>query len=123
MDILHVAPRDIPPWSQHASAASLVEGATYFRVGYFDRDLHVPFMDPVVFVGRNLGEGDSAKLYFQTLESHMAGVRLGSPDHEAGDFHRVSEDTPFVYEYERALDELLRCSRRRAQDRATESGV
>ena len=122
MDILHFGPRDVPRWGQHASAASLVVGATYFRVAYFDRDLHNPFMEPLIFIGRNLGEGDSGMFYFQTLESHMDGVRFGSPDHEAGDFHRVSEGTPFVYEYERALDELLRCSRRRAEDEAARNG-
>ena len=47
----------------------------------------------------------------QDAESYLAGVRYDDrtrkrPDID-GEVHRVSSGTPFVYEFEKALDRLL----------------
>jgi hypothetical protein len=89
MDTVHFPGRDVPPYAEYAAAENLVEGGIYFRVGFVDRNLHIPTMEPVVFIGRDLAEGDSGVLYFQDAGSHMAGVRFGSPDQDEAEFHRA----------------------------------
>jgi hypothetical protein len=110
----HFEGREVPCDSEYAPASSLIEGHIYFTVSFVDRELLVPSMVPLVFIGRDLDEGDSGMLYFQDAASHVAGVRFGSADQDEAEFHCVHVDTPFVYEYERALDRLLWCSMERA---------
>ena len=77
----------------------------------------VPELDPLVFIGRNLEPGDSGRLYFQDADSYRSGNRYGKRgDRKDGGeikIHVVEENVPFVFEFERALDVLLRCSLKR----------
>jgi len=116
METVHFPGRDVPPYAEHTVAEDLVEGQTYFSLDFVDRDLHIPAMKPLVFIGRDLGQGDSGMLYFQDAGSHRAGVRFGSRNQDDADFYYVEKDTPLVDEYERALDRLLYCSISRARD-------
>jgi hypothetical protein len=111
METLHFPGRDVPPYGEYASAASLVEGRVYYRLDYLDEQMTIPDMQPFIFIGRNLDEGDEDYLYFQDAESYLDGVRYGDTtgkDSEIeGEVHRVSSGTPFIYEFEKALDRLL----------------
>src|SRR5688572_11974226 len=51
--------RTIKPFAEHVLWPDLVVGHTYFAVNFVDDDLHVPEVRPLVFIGRNLNEGDS----------------------------------------------------------------
>ena len=70
---------------------------------------------------RNLEPGDTGQVYFQDIESYRLGVRYNSPSKsDYAQFSAGSEnELGHLFEYERALDELLRCSlkRRRAAER------
>ena len=44
---LHFEGRDVPPYAEYAPADTLVEGKTYFRLGYLDKDLTIPKMNPM----------------------------------------------------------------------------
>ena len=104
MEALHFEGRDVPPFAVYAAAEALIVGNTYFRLLYVDQRLSIPELKPVVFIGRNLGEGDSGNLYFQDAASYIAGVRFGSATGDGDpEFHTVAEETPFVYEFEKAL--------------------
>ena len=98
---------------------TLPEGETYFAVHFLDDQMLVPELDPLVFIGRNLEPGDFGRLYFQDADSYRSGNRYGKRgDRKDGGeikIHVVEENTPFVLEFERALDELLRCSLRREE--------
>lgn len=110
METLHFPGRDVPPYGEYASAASLVEGRVYYRMTYLDEELTIPDMQPFAFIGRNLRDGDEDHLYFQDAESYRAGVRYedSTRKHDIDvEVHRVASDTPFVYEFEKALDRLL----------------
>ena len=111
METLHFEGRDVPPHAVYAAADALVVGDTYFMLHYVDDRMSIPELRPVVFIGRNLEEGESGNLYFQDAASYVGGVRwesaMGDGDAE---FHTVHETTPFVFEFERALDRLLYCS-------------
>ena len=105
---LHFEGRDVPPYAEYAAAETLVEGKTYFRLTYLDKDMTIPEMIPLVFIGRNLGQDDASEFYFQDAESYLDGARFGTATGDGdAEFSVVDEKTPFVFEFERALDRLL----------------
>lgn len=111
MDTLHFDGRDVPPYAVYAEASALMVGNTYFVLHYLDDRMSVPELKPVVFIGRDLEDDHPGHLYFQDAGSYLEGARFDSST--AGDeaeFHTVNENTPFVFEFERALDRLLYCS-------------
>jgi hypothetical protein len=115
MDKLHFPAREVPPYGEYATADTLLEGHTYFRLGYVDKQMRIPELTPLVYLGRNLAENDTDALYFQDAASYLAGIRFG--DGNEGDYHTVDAATPFVYDFERALDRLLCCSLTRRRER------
>jgi hypothetical protein len=114
MDKLHFPVREVPPYGEYASAATLLVGHTYFRVHFLDQQMTIPELVPLVYIGRNLIEGDTDSLYFQDFESYSAGIPFGD---ESGGTHTVDADTPYVYDFEHALDRLLYCSLTRHRQR------
>ena len=119
MKTLHFEGRDIGGYGEFVKPVDLLEGEIYFAVYYFDKDLLVPELRPFVFIGRDLEPDDSEKLYFQDADSYLAGVRYHTRVEGEGEIHRVHQDTPFVYDFDRALDRLLYCSLIRAEQRPT----
>ena len=111
MDIIRFEARDLKPYGEYVKSSGLVEGETYFAVHFLDDEMRVPEFGPLVFIGRNLEDGDSGRLYFQDAASYMGGARY----RDTGEIkiHVVEENVPFVFEFERALDVLLRCSLKR----------
>jgi hypothetical protein len=110
MDRLHFPGRDVPPYAEYASPAALVERRIYYRLHFLHDEMTIPELEPLVFIGRNLDEGDEDYLYLQDADSYLAGLRYGDDTQNTdieGDIHRVSSATPLVYEFERALDRLL----------------
>jgi hypothetical protein len=73
-------------------------------------------METLVFVGLNLDEQDvERRVYFQDYESYQAGVRYetASADDGATFYSQVPEHLNHIFQYENALNELLKCSLRR----------
>jgi len=124
--------RDLKPYGEYVRSEDLIVGEVYFRVDFVDDDMLVPEVVPVVFVGRNLTPGDdsrsSALLYFQDFDSYSAGIRYetiraGSQKGADQSLEDVDEPPSFecaeeteysgVFEFEKALDQLLTCSLRR----------
>ena len=114
MDTLHFAGRDLKPYGEFASASDLAEGETYFIVHFLDDRMLVPELRPLVFIGRDRAPEDANMLYFQDAGSYIAGVRYESATSTTeAEFHTVDQNTPFVFEFEGALEVLLRCSLKR----------
>ena len=115
--------RELKAYAEPVPVGEFKEGAVYFLLEFLDIDMHVPRMEPVIFLGRNLEDGDVSQLYFQDAVSYRKGIRYGD---EAGE---ASEEAVFIqtpetrgrplYEYESALDILLSCSLRRREARGT----
>jgi hypothetical protein len=107
--------RDLKSYAEPVSATDLRVGEVYFNVQFEDDKLHIPVVEPLIFLGRNLEEGDTDLLYFQDFESYAMGVRYASAtEDDAAVFHGCgSDEINHIFEYERALDELLKCSLRR----------
>src|SRR5215470_3449849 len=107
------------------TGCELQKGGLYFAINYFaNRDLTVPLIETLVFLGRNLMDGDTAKIYFQDVMSYFCGRRFegggveepddGTEYEEAGRIYSSQEDAAhYIFDYEHALDELIKCSFRR----------
>ena len=73
---------------EHVSPDSLVVGEVYFVAGFYDRQGRVPFVQPQVFIGRNLAPGDDGadrRWYFQDYESYREGIRFQQDTGRADD--------------------------------------
>jgi hypothetical protein len=107
--------RRIPLGAEPVEAERLVEGSVYFAVRYLDKDLVVPTMDTLVFMGRDLEADDVGLLYFQHASAYEMGYeyRQGDKSRGLGIQLYLESSANNVFEYEKALDELMRCSIRR----------
>ena len=116
--------RELQPYAESVSASAVVEGSIYFSLNYVDDELLFPVREPVIFIGRNVEANDVGRVYFQDLRSYREGARYpwgasgGSAAHPQGGsdakFYSGSEnEVGHIFEYERALEQLMRCSLRR----------
>jgi hypothetical protein len=106
--------RELKPYAEPVSADELAQGEVYFSVRYIDEQMLIPTMDTLVFVGKDLDPGDSGRLYFQDIDSYLQGVRFATASEGDGAlFITESVDKPWVFQFDQALDLLLKCSIRR----------
>ena len=110
--------RELTTFATFVLARDLKEGAVYFATHYLDDKMLLPIMRPVVFIGKNLDPGDKDRVYFQDAESYRSGSRRDSPDPDTDAFFESFPESKTggvsaIYEYEDALDELMRCALRR----------
>jgi hypothetical protein len=107
--------RNLPDYVEPVSATTLQKNEIYFLVQYADDDLLVPSMQPLVFVGWRENERGDRRALFQDIDSHRAEVRFETAtDDERLEFLSQPEDQlNAIFEFEKALDNLMRCSLRR----------
>lgn len=107
--------RELKSYAEPVTLGDLREGEVYFVLQFADEALLIPIMQPLIFLGKNLEEGDIDLFYFQDFESYAGGVRYASRAEEGeADFSVYGpNDTNHIFEYERALDRLMVCSLRR----------
>jgi len=114
MDPMRFEARELMPYAEPISTALLREGEVYFSIQYADENLLVPLIETLVFAGRNLDNKDPALLYFQDAESYRQGIRYGSEEAKNASFQLGREGkVNHIFEYEHALEELMKCSLRR----------
>jgi hypothetical protein len=91
--------RELKSYAEPVNANRLVEGEFYF----------------MVFLGRKLDPDDVEEtLYFQDVDSYEEGARYGSPDIEGARFSIYAEnEINHFFEFEHALQEMMKCSLRR----------
>jgi hypothetical protein len=107
--------RDLPVHANPVTSSELRKGEVYFAVNYVDDEMQVPVIRTLVFIGKDLEPQDSGQVYFQDVESYREGFRYGSEvTDEWARFETGSEnEVSHIFHYERALEELMRCSLRR----------
>jgi hypothetical protein len=106
--------RELKSYAEPVSPNDLKEGMPYFTITFADREMLVPIMETLVFIGKNLQRNDVGQLYFQDVRSHRDGVRY-SPGKKRQDSQFMvypENNVKHVFEYERALDVLMRCALR-----------
>jgi hypothetical protein len=74
--------RELKPYAQPVSVGNLKEGEVYFSVTFIDDEMCIPTMETLVFIGRDLNNDDSGRLYFQDVDSYMEGIRYDSAQEE-----------------------------------------
>lgn len=108
--------RELPPAAHPISSDQLTMDNIYFMVDYADEEMKVPLVRSIVFIGRNLGDDDDTDtIYFQDVDSYLGGIRF-SDNPTPGSclfFHCSADDLGAIFEFEQALDELMKCSVRR----------
>jgi len=109
--------RELKPFAEPVSAADLHEGSAYFAVTYVDDDMLIPTMETLVFIGKNLEIDDVAEAYFQEINSYRQGVRYGwdVKDGEASFYSGPENELHHIFDFDHALEELMKCSLRRSK--------
>jgi len=107
--------RELKPYAEPVPAAELKEGMAYFSVEFVDSAMHLPRLEPVVFIGRDLCPGDAGQVYFQDAASYLRGTRYHANNEPSdAEFFQCPEgQTKHIFNYEQALDEMMSCSLRR----------
>ena len=107
--------RDLAPYAEPVSVDALVDGSTYFSVTFVDDDMLIPVVQTLVYIGRDLNPGDRGFIYFQDVDSYLQGIRHSSAkkDDDAMFVVVAKDKLNNVFEYEPALDVLIRCLLRR----------
>jgi hypothetical protein len=107
--------RELKNYAEPIEASALVTGRIYFSVQFADEDLSVPIMGTWAFAGKSLRSGDKDDiLYFQDAESYLQGIRFGTPEANEAKFQIARPNSlNHIFDYEHALDELMRCALRR----------
>lgn len=118
---------ELEPYAQPVRFDQLSIGETYFSVTYVDREMLIPTVETLVYVGSDLESDDDGIVYFQDVGSHRAGVSYGGEDgpEQAAIFqcsprNEISE----IFQCDFAVKELLKCSlrRRKAEENRSCSG-
>jgi len=119
-DKLRFEERELRRYGQPVSAKYIKEGQVYFSLG-FARDMRVPVMETLVYIGKNLDPGVTNTVYFQDALSYYEGVRYETdPEGERSLIYLFPEDqTKGVFVFERALDLLLEVSLAAQADEGT----
>lgn len=113
--------RVLRPFAQPVTPSELQEGQIYFSVQFVDPEMLVPILEPLVFVGRDLVEGDTDTFYLQDLESYREGRRFESEGTDTTDavfFRAPTDGLSHIFDFDHALDVLLACSLRRESNEA-----
>ena len=113
--MVRVEQREVKAYAEPVSAKELKEQSVYFLVQFVDNNMMVPIVMPVVYIGRDLNSGDVGRVYFQDAESFRDGIRYSSAtDDSAAQFFEQGEgELNHIFEFEHAIDVLIRCSVRR----------
>ncbi|MGH9521955.1 MAG: hypothetical protein ACRD3E_05440 [Terriglobales bacterium] len=111
--------RELKDYAEPVSATELVKGASYFTVTFVDEDLLIPSVEPLVFIGKDLEDGDVGRYYFQEAHSYRDGLGYASKTDQDREVFQVyaSDGMKHIFEYERALDVLMRCALSRRVNR------
>ena len=103
---------ELPPYGEPVSPDEMQEGRVYFALQYQDRDLLVPHLYPLIFLGHDLdGDGRNSRV-FQDFDSHRAGVRYDSCSEDEAECFQVygPDEGKHIFDYEHALRLLMRCA-------------
>jgi hypothetical protein len=109
--------RELKPYAQPVSPKKLKKGVAYFIVLFTDDEMLVPIIETFVFIGKNLRRNDAGWFYFQDVDSYREGIRYSPRKRKRNAKFAIypKNNLNHVFEYERALDVLMRCALRRQE--------
>lgn len=115
---MHFPGRELKPYAEPVTPEQLVVGDVYFSVQYEDKEALAPMMEALVFLGNDLQPGrDGVGHYFQDVGSFLAGVPYGTEAYPVARYYmQASGQVNHIFVFDNALNELLKCSLRRAAE-------
>jgi hypothetical protein len=106
--------RQIPSYAEPVAPEALEVGHTYYAIAFIDPEMLTPIITSLVYVGRDLEEGDCGWLYFEDPDYYHSGIeqkkRLTTCQ---------ESNVGHIFEFEHAFEVLMRCSLRRRKPEAT----
>jgi len=96
-------------------ASSLVIGRTYFRLTFADRDLTMPGVEPMVFLGEVTDEGGLHGFVFQDTVSfvlHGSGLEGDEQHEDIVLYFMADSDVGAMYDVEELATEMAESARR-----------
>jgi hypothetical protein len=96
-------------------ASTLVIGRTYYRLTFADRELTMPGVEPLVYLGEVTDEGGTHGFVFQDTASfvqHGSGLEGEEQHEEIGLFFMADADIGALYDVEELAVEMAESSRR-----------
>jgi hypothetical protein len=107
--------RELSDAAENVDGHALEVGTVYYKVEFMDAQLRIPSMTPVVYAGRVADGGHAGDFLFQDYESYQLGVRYPAANQRAEFEAFAAEDGPSVFDFEGAVDCLLRSWIRRSR--------
>ena len=106
----------LKPYAEPVGPSAMKVGRVYFSVEFLDHDLLVPVLQPLIFLGFNLNGRNPSLRFFQNFDSFRSGVRYPGTNEDVHDFEVCGpEQGKHIFEYERALEGLMKCALNRRQ--------
>jgi hypothetical protein len=96
---------------------TLVVGRTYFRLTFADRELTVPAVEPLVFLGEVTEEGGSNGFVFQDCASyvqHGSGLEGDDQHEEIGMYFMPPTEIGALYDIHEVAEEVGEAAKRAA---------
>lgn len=100
----------IRPYAEPVEVSDLNAGMIYFKVTYVDAACCIPMVESLVFLGAKK-LGGTQKLLFQDVETYWCDA----DSNESAKFECSTNGINSIFEFDKALEELERCSIRRRQ--------
>jgi hypothetical protein len=107
--------RELTTYAEPVPKGKFKKGDVYFSVQYADENMLRPIVETLICLGKDrTGGDDSNRVQFQNIESYHQGMRRETSNAGDATFQSVVDGKAnHIFEYEKALDELLRCALRR----------
>lgn len=99
-------------------ASSLVIGRTYFRLTFADRDLTMPGVEPLIFLGEVMEEGGSNGFVFQDTGSFVqygSGLEGDEQPEDVAMYFLPESEIGALYDLAELADEIREAARRAAE--------
>lgn len=111
------AARELKPYYEPVEYQDLEVGIEYFIVRFVDDDMLIPTIESLIYIGEDLLEEDEGSCYFQDIESYLDGISFPNDErvNEAVVHRQPKNELSSICSFESSLNELLKCSLRRAE--------
>ena len=95
---------------------SLRKEVCYFRLGYYDRNLSIPFVEPLFFLGKGLFETGGDNCFFQHAQQYLEKVSAEMIEDcdRAGIIELSADDLEDIVDWNGLISELV--ENKRMQD-------
>jgi hypothetical protein len=114
--------RQLLKYATPVRASELVVGKEYFIAHFVDAEMLIPEVRAIVFIGTDTPENGSDEFVFQDASSFLDGIK---PDDATEDqsvhlFTCPASGLSSIYDFDAALDVLLRCALNRTARKSGE---